>query len=73
MKKTLLILGIALISLTSCEKSPTFEECRSGTVVSINEDIVQLRNNCSGNIKEIKTLNNNYESTGKEILLTKPW
>ena len=70
MKKTLLILGLGIIFLASCEKSPTFEECRLGTVISINETSYVVRNNCSGNLKEIALWEGIIE---KEVTLNKPW
>lgn len=96
MKKTLLILGIALTSLIACQKSPTFEECSIGVVTDISPDfdyenpdptksnwvIVIVRNNCSGNEKELRLNSNlstqdkpyyNYESNGDILTLNKPW
>ena len=99
MKKTLLILGIALTSLTSCEKSPTFEECRVGTVQLTYSDfdyenpdlskpnwvVVVVRNNCSGNNKELRFNSNmtvevepyyTYKQAyinGDTLTLDKPW
>ena len=88
MKKTLLILGIAFLSLTSCEKSQTYEECRIGTVSVIEgttytyypeeeEVAFYLRNNCSGNIQEYRmpsdTLIDVRSFVGSEITLNQPW
>ena len=78
MKKTLLILGIAFLSLTSCEKSPTFEECRLGTIVSERDSewFCEIRNTCSGNIVKVEYMEGrtfSHSIIGFELELDKPW
>ena len=81
MKKTLLILGIALTSLISCQKSPTFEECSVGYVFPRNESQTSngntylIRNVCSHNIKEVALTGGVVESDllGTYVTLNKPW
>ena len=87
MKKTLLILGIAILTLTGCEKSPTYEQCSVGTIVYHNDgakykpnadkmDFI-IRNNCSGNKQVYKVPYDSIfvviEFIGSEITLDKPW